>query len=67
MITEETKIVDCNLSIYIKNKLIDAKIETIKDILQYDVTYLMRFRGFGRKSISEIVHFININGFNFNN
>ena len=67
MITEDTKIADCDLSIYIKNKLVNTQIETIKDVLKHDIAYLMKFRGLGRKSVREIVHFVNINGLYFNN
>lgn len=67
MITEETKIIDCDLSIYVKNKLINAKIETIKQLLKNNISSLMKFRGLGVKSINQILIFTNKNGFNFKN
>lgn len=67
MITEETKLQDCDLSIYIKKKLIRAKIETVKDLLKLSITELIKFRGLGKKSAKDIFNFVNSNGFYFNN
>lgn len=67
MITENTKIVDCELSIYVKKKLIDAELKTIKDISKLDLYELVKHKGFGKKSILEILAFMSDNGFYFKN
>lgn len=65
MTTEETKIVDCDLSIYVKKKLISLKIETIKQLLDNEINDLTKFRGLGTKSINELLIFTHKNGFYF--
>lgn len=65
MITKETKIEDCDLSIRIKRLFKNAKIETIKQLLENNLSSLMKFRGLGRASILEIVNYLNTNGFYF--
>jgi len=66
MITEDTKIIDCDLSIYLKRKLINAKIETVKQLLEIKPSYLVKFRGLGVKSINQILIFTHKNSFYFN-
>jgi DNA-directed RNA polymerase alpha subunit len=66
MLTENIKIQDCDLSIYVKKIFKNAKINTIRDLLELDVNTLIKYRGFGSASVKEIIHFVNINGFTFN-
>lgn len=67
MITEETKIQNTDLDTSIKNILSRCNIFTIEDLLKCDIPKLKRIRGLGKGRVKEILHFININGFFFNN
>jgi DNA-directed RNA polymerase alpha subunit len=66
-VSGSTLISDCDLSIRTK-KLFDITGFTyVSDILQYDYLYLMRFRGFGKASLKEVIHFMRINNLHFEN
>jgi len=66
MITEETKIQDCDLSIRTKKLFEKIEFETVADILKQQPCDLLKYRGFGRQSLKEVLHFVNTNGFFFN-
>ena len=50
----KTKLVDMNLSVRALNCLKAADVETLGDLVQYNKTDLLKFRNFGKKSLSEI-------------
>jgi len=66
-VTDKTLIKDCDLSIRTKKLFEEAQINTIEDLLKLDINYLMRFRGFGKRSLSELRQFLVNNNLNFNN
>jgi len=67
MITEETKIQNTELDTSIRNILSRCHIFTVKDLLKCDIPRLKRIRGLGAERVKEILHFLNINGFHFDN
>ena len=50
----KTKLVDMNLSVRALNCLKAAYVETLGDLVQYNKTDLLKFRNFGKKSLSEL-------------
>ena len=50
----KTKLVDMNLSVRALNCLKAADVETLSDLVQYNKTDLLKFRNFGKKSLSEL-------------
>lgn len=50
----KTKLVDMNLSVRALNCLKAADVETIGDLVQYNKTDLLKFRNFGKKSLTEL-------------
>ena len=50
----KTKLVDMNLSVRALNCLKAADVETLGDLVQYNKTDLLKFRNFGKKSLSEL-------------
>ena len=50
----KTKLVDMNLSVRALNCLNAADVETLGDLVQYNKTDLLKFRNFGKKSLSEL-------------
>ena len=50
----KTKLVDLNLSVRALNCLKAADVETLGDLVQYNKTDLLKFRNFGKKSLSEL-------------
>ena len=50
----KTKLVDMNLSVRALNFLKAADVETLGDLVQYNKTDLLKFRNFGKKSLSEL-------------
>ena len=48
------KLVDLNLSVRALNCLKAAEVETLGDLVQYNKTDLLKFRNFGKKSLSEL-------------
>ena len=65
--TEETCLEDCDLSIRLKKLLSSSNVLKVKDLLEIDKNYLMRYRGLGMSSYKELIEFVNKNGFEFNN
>ena len=50
----KTKLVDLNLSVRALNCLKASDVETLGDLVQYNKTDLLKFRNFGKKSLSEL-------------
>ena len=50
----KTKLVDMNLSVRALNCLKAAEVDTLGDLVQYNKTDLLKFRNFGKKSLSEL-------------
>ncbi|MGC9330249.1 MAG: DNA-directed RNA polymerase subunit alpha [Bacteroidales bacterium] len=50
----KTKLIDLDLSVRALNCLKAADIETLGDLVQYNKTDLLKFRNFGKKSLSEL-------------
>ena len=50
----KTKLIDLNLSVRALNCLKAAEVETLGDLVQYNKTDLLKFRNFGKKSLSEL-------------
>ena len=50
----KTKLVDMNLSVRALNCLKAADVETLGDVVQFNKTDLLKFRNFGKKSLSEL-------------
>ncbi len=50
----KTRLVDLNLSVRALNCLKAANVETLGDLVQYNKTDLLKFRNFGKKSLSEL-------------
>ena len=54
LFSDENKLVDMNLSVRALNCLKAADVETLGDLVQYNKTDLLKFRNFGKKSLSEL-------------
>lgn len=50
----KTKLVDMDLSVRALNCLKAANVETLGDLVQYNKTDLLKFRNFGKKSLTEL-------------
>ena len=50
----KTRLVDMNLSVRALNCLKAADVDTLGDLVQYNKTELLKFRNFGKKSLSEL-------------
>lgn len=61
----KTAIEDLNLSVRAYNCLRSAKIESLGDLVHYNTTDLLKFRNFGRKSLSEIENLLTEKGLSF--
>ena len=61
----KTNILDCNLSVRSINCLRAAGIDCLGEICTYRKEELLKFRNFGRKSLSEIEIFLKSKGLDF--
>jgi DNA-directed RNA polymerase subunit alpha len=50
----KTKLVEMNLSVRALNCLKAAGVETLGDLVQFNKTDLLKFRNFGKKSLTEL-------------
>jgi DNA-directed RNA polymerase subunit alpha len=50
----KTKLVDLDLSVRALNCLKAAEVETLGDLVQFNKNDLLKFRNFGKKSLSEL-------------
>jgi DNA-directed RNA polymerase subunit alpha len=61
----KTKLVDMDLSVRALNCLKAAEVETLGDLVSYNKNDLMKFRNFGKKSLTELEELVNVKGLNF--
>ena len=61
----KTKLVDMQLSVRALNCLKSAEVESLGDLVKYNKTDLLKFRNFGKKSLSELEELLSSNGLNF--
>jgi DNA-directed RNA polymerase subunit alpha len=61
----KTKLVDLDLSVRALNCLKAAEIETLGDLVQYNKNDLLKFRNFGRKSLTELENLLDVKNLNF--
>lgn len=61
----KTKLVDMDLSVRALNCLKAAEVDTLGDLVSYNKNDLMKFRNFGKKSLTELEELVNVKGLNF--
>ena len=61
----KTKLVDMDLSVRALNCLKAAEVDTLGDLVSYNKNDLMKFRNFGKKSLTELEELVNIKSLNF--
>ena len=61
----KTKLVDLDLSVRALNCLKAADVETLGELVQYNRTDLLKFRNFGKKSLTELDDLLLGMGLNF--
>ncbi len=61
----KTSLEDLDLSVRAYNCLKAAKIDTLGELVQYEIHELMKFRNFGKKSMVEIEELLNSKNLNF--
>ena len=60
---EEKLLLDCEMSVRLRNILRAAEITTFKECLQVGSTGLVRYRNFGMKSLKELMELLKENGY----
>jgi DNA-directed RNA polymerase subunit alpha len=60
-----TNLSDLDLSVRAYNCLKAAEIRTLGDLVSYNIADLLKFRNFGKKSLSELEEIVNIKGLTF--
>ncbi|MDA0356589.1 MAG: DNA-directed RNA polymerase subunit alpha [Bacteroidetes bacterium] len=61
----KTRLVDMDLSVRALNCLKAAEVETLGDLVSFNKNDLMKFRNFGKKSLTELEELVNVKGLNF--
>lgn len=61
----KTKLVDLELSVRALNCLKTAEVETLGELVAFNKSDLLKFRNFGKKSLTELEEMVNVNGLNF--
>jgi DNA-directed RNA polymerase subunit alpha len=61
----KTKLVDLDLSVRALNCLKAAEVETLGDLVMYNKSDLMKFRNFGKKSLTELDQLVETKGLHF--
>jgi DNA-directed RNA polymerase subunit alpha len=61
----KTKLVDLDLSVRALNCLKAADVDTLGELVQYNRTDLLKFRNFGKKSLTELDDLLLGMGLNF--
>ena len=61
----KTELVDLDLSVRALNCLKAAEIKTIADLVSYDVADMLKFRNFGKKSLTEIQELVKAKSLSF--
>jgi len=61
----KTKLVDMDLSVRALNCLKAAEVDTLGDLVSFNKNDLMKFRNFGKKSLTELEELVLVKGLNF--
>ena len=61
----KTRLVDLDLSVRALNCLKAADVDTLGELVAYNKSDLLKFRNFGKKSLTELEELVNIKGLNF--
>jgi len=61
----KTKLTDMDLSVRALNCLKAAEVETLGDLVTYTKNDLMKFRNFGKKSLTELEELVDNKGLQF--
>ena len=61
----KTKLVDMDLSVRALNCLKAAEVDTLGDLVSFNKSDLMKFRNFGKKSLTELEELVHNKGLNF--
>ena len=61
----KTRLIDLDLSVRALNCLKAAEVETLGDLVSFNKSDLMKFRNFGKKSLTELEELVIIKGLNF--
>ena len=61
----KTKLVDLDLSVRALNCLKAAEVETLGDLVRFNKTDLLKFRNFGKKSLTELENLLDVKNLNF--
>jgi len=61
----KTKLVDLDLSVRALNCLKAAEVDTLGDLVAYNKNDLMKFRNFGKKSLTELEELVSVKGLSF--
>ncbi|MBC9795598.1 DNA-directed RNA polymerase subunit alpha [Sinomicrobium weinanense] len=61
----KTKLVDMDLSVRALNCLKAAEVDTLGDLVSFNKNDLMKFRNFGKKSLTELEELVSVKGLSF--
>ncbi len=61
----KTKLIDMDLSVRALNCLKAAEVDTLGDLVSFNKNDLMKFRNFGKKSLTELDELVSVKGLNF--
>ena len=61
----KTKLVDLDLSVRALNCLKAAEVDSLGDLVSFNKNDLMKFRNFGKKSLTELEELVNVKGLSF--
>jgi len=61
----KTRLIDLDLSVRALNCLKAAEVDTLGDLVSFNKNDLMKFRNFGKKSLTELDELVNVKGLNF--
>ena len=62
---KKTRLIDMDLSVRALNCLKAAEVDTLGDLVSFNKTDLMKFRNFGKKSLTELEELVIVKGLNF--
>jgi len=61
----KTRLIDMDLSVRALNCLKAAEVDTLGDLVSFNKNDLMKFRNFGKKSLTELDELVNVKGLTF--
>ena len=61
----KTRLIDMDLSVRALNCLKEAEVDTLGDLVSFNKSDLMKFRNFGKKSLTELEELVIVKGLNF--